>query len=129
MDLTLSQQLVITIGDSPTSLNGPVTSKEVDLNETIRISNSDEIVSSRFKLEAGATDVELCFGTIDTAKCFYILAEGPLTFKLVNVNGTSQDINIVTNTPSILHCELTGVLVSNPDINNTVKGTYFVCGN
>lgn len=127
-DLTTIIQLIMQVGATPSNSGQPLASKDIDFNQTFKNANTAELSSSKFVLAPGEVDVNLCFGTISLAKTFFILPEAAVSIKITNSAGTSQDLVLVPNVPSLFNMEATGVSVTNLDAALPVKGSFFVLG-
>jgi hypothetical protein len=73
-----------------------------------------ELVNMRFLIPNGSTDMLICTGTVSTAKLMIIMPElQNLDIKIVNANGTSQNLTFLADRRSILHTLVTGIFATN----------------
>lgn len=131
MDVTFKQTLTIVAGETPEQPNQPVVRKDFELQppEVTSVSDLMETDTQRFILPPSATNVPFCIGTMTTIKVLYIRADSDVLVKLVNSFGTSQDILFRANTSSVIHAEMTGLILTNPSSSLPIKGRLFVAGN
>ena len=127
-EVTYNQTLKILAGRTPTTGTN-ITEKNFEINpaETFSTSNLNEVLSHRFSIEDGVVDDALCKGTIDLIKILVFRPDADLETKLVNASGTSQNFTFLANKTSVLHVELTEVLVSN-STGSPIRGIFFVAG-
>ena len=128
-DVTYVQSLEIVAGKSPGSQGGTILEKDFEISppEILDVSNFNESLSHRFLIEDGTVDTDICLGTIALVKVFLISPDADLAVKLVNTVGTSQDITFTGGRTSIIHANLTSILVSN-STGDSIKGIFFVAG-
>ena len=128
-DVTYVQQLEIVAGKSPGSSGAAIREKDFEISpaEVLEFSNINESSSHRYVIEDGTVDSDLCAGTIALIKVMVIRPDADLDVKLVNTAGTSQNITFTGGRTSIIHANLTQILVSNPS-GDAVKGIFFVAG-
>jgi len=128
-DVTYVQTLKIVAGKSPSSAGGRIIEKdfEIDPPEVLDANNFNEDTSHRFIIEDGTIDQDLCQGTIALIKVFVIRPVTDLEVKLINTVGTSQNITFTGGRTSIIHANLTQILVSN-STGSPIKGIFFVAG-
>lgn len=128
-DVTYKQTLSILAGKSPASTGGRILEKdfEIDPPEVLEASNFNEDTSHRFVIDDGAVNQDLCQGTISLIKVLLIRPETNLDVKLVNAAGASQDITFTGGRTSIIHADLTQILVSN-STGAPIKGIFFIAG-
>lgn len=128
-DVTYVQSLEIIAGKSPNTQGGTILEKDFEISppEVLDVNNFNESLSHRFLIEDGTVDTDLCLGTIALVKVFVIRPDADLDVKLVNSNGTSQNIVFTGGRTSIIHANLTQILVSNSS-GDSVKGIFFVAG-
>lgn len=100
---------------------------EIYPTETIQVTEWNENLCHRFAIPVAAIDLPMCIGTLNTIKVLIVKPEADLTLKLINANGTSQDMVFYANRISILHVTLTGLLASNPTAT-PIKGVFYVAG-
>ena len=128
-DVTYVQSLEIVAGKTPGSQGGTILEKDFEISppEILDVNNFNESLSHRFVIEDGTVDEDICLGTIGLVKVFLIKPEADLDIKLVNTAGTSQNITFTGGRTSIIHSNLTSILVSNSS-GDPVKGIFFVAG-
>ena len=128
-DVTYVQSLEIVAGKSPGSAGGAILEKDFEISpaEVQEFNNYNETLSHRYLIEDGTVDQDMCLGTVALVKVFLIRPEADLDVKLVNTNGTSQNIVFTGGRTSIIHANLTQILVSNSS-GESVKGIFFVAG-
>jgi len=128
-DVTFVQSLEIVAGQTPGSQGGMILQKDFEISppEILDVSNFNESLSHRFLIEDGTVDLDICLGTIALVKVFLIHPDADLDIKLVNLAGTSQNITFTGGRTSIIHANLTSILVSNSS-GAPVKGVFFVAG-
>lgn len=129
-DVTYVQTLTIIAGKSPGSVGGAILEKDFEIGptpEVLDVNNFNEDTSHRFIVDDGTTDADLCQGTITLIKVLVIRPDTDLEVKLINAAGTSQNILFTGGRTSIIHANLTQVLVSNTT-GSPIKGIFFVAG-
>jgi len=126
--ITFTQNVTIKSGKTSTGISD-VFQKDFEINpaDTVTITDWSEDMFHRFSVPAGEVDMQIYTGTLDLIKLIVIKPEADLTAKLINANGTSQDIIFNANRLSILHVNFTGFLVSNPTSLPT-RGIFYVAG-
>lgn len=126
--VSFSQSIVVKSGKNPDNGTQMIQKDfEIYPAETTLITDWNENLSHRFAIPVGAVDLPLCIGTLNIVKVLVLKPEADLTIKLINANGTSQDMVFTANRTSILHLTLTGLLVSNPTAT-PIKGVFYVAG-
>jgi len=128
-DVTYVQSLEIVAGKSPGSQGGTIMEKDFEISppEVLDVNNFNESLFHRFLIEDGTVDASLCLGTIALVKVLVFRPEIDLQVKLVNSEGTSQDITFTGGRTSIIHANLSAILVSNSS-GADIKGNFFVAG-
>ena len=128
-DVTYVQTLSILAGKSPNSAGGRILEKDfaIDPPEILDVNNFNEDTSHRFIIDDGIVDQDLCQGTIALIKVLVLRPETDLEVKLVNTAGTGQNITFTGGRTSIIHANLTQILVSN-STGTPIKGVFFVAG-
>jgi len=109
--------------------NNTISEKDFELYpaETLQISDMNENVATRFSVPANTIDMPFCTGTVDQIKLLVIKPNSNLQIKLINTDGTSQNIMLMAGRTSVLHGLLTGILVTN-STSTAIKGTFYVAG-
>ena len=129
-DVTYVQTLTIVAGKSPGSQGGQILEKDFEIGpqpEILDVNNFNEDTSHRFIIDDGTVDADLCRGTIALIKVLVLRPESNLDAKLVNTAGTSQNITFTGGRTSIIHADLTQILVSN-STGTPIKGVFFIAG-
>ena len=123
-----TQSVSIKSGKNPDS-GAQVIQKDFEIYpaETIQVTEWNENLTHRFAIPVGATDLPLCIGTLDIVKVLVIKPDSDITLKLINTNGTSQNMVFNAGRISILHVFLTGILATNPTAV-PLKGVFYVAG-
>lgn len=128
-DVTYIQSLEIVAGKNPGSTGAAIREKDFEISpaEVLEFTDVNESLSHRYVIEDGAVDTDLCLGTIALIKVLVIRPDADLDVKLVNAAGTSQNITFTGGRTSIIHANITQILVSNSS-GDPVKGIFFVAG-
>lgn len=130
-DVTYRHQLTIVAGKTPLQTGGKITELDFQIEpaEILEITDFNEDTSHRFKIADGTIDTSICQGTVAEAEILVIKAdEGTdLNIKIVNVNGTSQNIPLIGGRTSILHTKFSDILVTNTS-GSDIKGVMFIAG-
>jgi len=86
----------------------------IDPAETQTFNDYKEVVNMRFMIPNGSVDLPLCLGTVALARVMLIMPElQDLDIKIVNANGTSQNLTFLADRRSILHTKITGLFATN----------------
>lgn len=125
---------IITFTQSVTMKSGKSSSNEVfqkdfEINpaDSVTINDWNEDMFHRFLIPVGTTDMQLRIGTLDLVKMLAMKPETDLTVKIVNTDGTSQNLVFNANRLSILHMNFSYLLVSNPSAL-PIKGWFYMAG-
>lgn len=98
------------------SLSGTFQNKYflIDPPEIQTFNDYKELANLRFMVPDGSVDLPICLGTVAEAKVLIVMPEGnDLDIKIVNGNGTSQNLTFLANRRSILHTRISGILATN----------------
>ena len=86
----------------------------IDPAEIQTFNDYKELVNMRFLIPTGAVDLPICLGTVATAKLMLVMPElQNLDLKIINANGTSQNLTFLADRRSIVHTFVTGILATN----------------
>ena len=109
--------------------NNTITEKDFELYppETLQLTDFNENLFTRFAIPANIIDMPFCIGTLNEIKVFVIKPSNNLDMKLVNTNGTSQNITFLANRTSVIHASLTGLFATNSTAT-PIKGTFYIAG-
>ena len=125
---------IITFTQSVTMKSGKSSSNEVfqkdfEINpaDSVTINDWNEDMFHRFLIPVGTTDMQLRIGTLDLVKMLAVKPETDLTVKIVNTDGTSQNLVFNANRLSVLHMNFSYLLVSNPSAL-PIKGWFYMAG-
>jgi len=125
-DIIYLQTLSIISGKNS---NNTISDKDFELYpaEQLQLVDLNENLATRFAIPPTTIDLPFCTGTINQIKVLVIKPSSDLSVKLINANGTSQDIVFLANRTSVIHGYLTGLLVSNPT-GVPIKGIIYMAG-
>lgn len=126
-DIIYIQTLSILSGKN--NSNNAITEKDFEIYpaETLQLTDLNENVASRFSVPANTIDMPFCTGTVDQIKLLVIKPNSNLQVKLINTDGTSQNITLLANRTSVLHGLLTGIQVTN-STGTAIKGLFYIAG-
>ena len=124
--ITFTQSVTIRSGKSNPN---EIFQKDFEINpaDSVIITDWNEDMFHRFSVPAGTTNMQLATGTLDLIKLLVIKSEADLPVKLINANGTSQEIVFNANRLSVLHVNFSGFVVSNPT-TLPIKGIFYMAG-
>jgi len=125
-DILVRQSMEFMAAKNPSS-GQSISIKDFELKRSFEITDYNETVGVTFVVADGTTDQSLGMGTIALGKAMVIEPESDINIKVVNANGTSQDMVFKAGYPSILNMEFTDVLVSN-NSGQDIKGRFFAVG-
>jgi len=125
-DVIYTQTLSIVSGRN---YNNTVAEKDYELYpaENLQIVDFNENVAQRFAIPANTTDLPFCTGTVNEINVLVIKPYSNLPIKFTNSEGVSQNITLLANRTSVLHCILTGVSATNTTAS-PIKGTFYIAG-
>jgi len=128
-DVLIKQFTTFFAGKGPNQYGYPSKQSDFELSGIdLVVEDLNESQSGRFSIDAAAVDVPIAFGTVSLAKVLVINPESDIDVKIVNGNGSSQDIRFIGGRVTVMHVESTSVLFTNPSVDDPVKGTYYVAG-
>ena len=109
--------------------NNTITEKDFELYpaEVQQLTDFNENLFTRFAVPPNTIDMSFCVGTISEVKVFVIKPLSNLDIKLVNSNGTSQNITFLANRTSVIHGYFTGIIATNTTAS-PIKGSFYVAG-
>jgi hypothetical protein len=127
-DVVYKQSLEVIVGKNPDG-GGSIIEKDFVLSppEVLVLANLNEDSASRFVIPDGTVDQPICTGTVESIRVLLVKPDANIDLKLINSNGTSQNITFVGGCWSVLHVQLTGILVSNTS-GSPIKGRILTVG-
>lgn len=125
-DIIYIQSLSVISGKNS---NNSISEKDFELYpaETLQLVDFNENLSTRFAIPANTTDMPFCTGTLNEIKVLVIKPNTNLPLKFINTEGTSQNITLLANRTSVLHCLLTGLSATN-STSAPIKGSFYIAG-
>lgn len=109
--------------------NNTITEKDFELYppENLQLVDFNENLFTRFAVPANTIDMSFCIGTLSEVKVFVIKPSSNLDIKLVNTNGTSQNMTFLANRTSVIHASLIGIIATN-NTATPIKGAFYIAG-